>query len=140
MKLKATLIMATIIMIICFGTIAQSGAGETYDLNGEWDTVFDHGPFGVDKDIVKISQQGNTFVGVALIGSKYISKGEETIKGELINKMISQVYSHNHNQDTTGEGVWDEAQGVIIEEGNKILIQSYVMNLFVKKIIMIRKQ
>jgi len=140
MKLKVILIVATIILIICFGTIAQSSAGETYDLNGEWDTVFDHGPFGVDKDIVKISQQGNTFVGVTLIGSKHISKGEETIKGELLDKMISQVYSHNHNQDAAGKGVWNDAQGVIIEEGNKILIQSYAINFFVKTIIMTRKQ
>ena len=122
MKSKIT-IMIVCVLMVCIGIATRSGAGETYDLNGEWDIVFDFGPFGIAKDIVKISQQGNTFVGVTLIGSQYISKGGEIIKGELIDKMISQVYSHNHNQDTTGEGVWSDAQGVILEEGNKILIQ-----------------
>jgi hypothetical protein len=39
MKLKETLIMVTIILIISFGTIHQSGAKEAYNLNGEWDVI-----------------------------------------------------------------------------------------------------
>ena len=130
------------VLMVCVGFAARSGAGGTIDLNGEWDTVFDHGPFGVYKDIVKISQQGNTFVGITLIGSIIISKGEETIKGELIDKMIRQVHTHNHTNESaiTGVRVWTDAQGVVIEKGNKLVIQSYAMDSFVKTISMTRKQ
>ena len=63
MKLKVTLIMATIILIICFGTIAQLGAEEAYNLNGEWKAFYNHDPVLTHKDGIKIIQQGNNFVG-----------------------------------------------------------------------------
>jgi hypothetical protein len=138
--MKRKIIIILCVLMVCIGIATRSSAGETYDLNGEWDTVFDHGPFGVFKDIVKISQQGNTFVGTTLIGSTIISKGEKTIKGELIDKMISQVHTYNHKGDSSGERFWGNAQGVIIEEGNKIVIQSYSPYSFVKTLSMTRKQ
>ncbi len=137
MKRKITVIILCVLMV-CIGITAQSDAGETYDLNGEWDTVFDLGPFGVIKNIVKISQQGNTFVVIITIGSTNFAKGEEAIKGELIDKMFSQVYTHNHTSDFT-KRVWSDSQGVIIEDGNKLVIQSYAINSFVKTISLIRK-
>ena len=55
MKLKVILIMATIILIICFGTIAQLGAEEAYNLKGEWDAVIikEGTTTTIEKDIIK---------------------------------------------------------------------------------------
>lgn len=135
---KQITIMILFVFMSCIGITAQSGAGEILDLSGEWDFL-DTGSFGVSKDIVKISQKGNTFVGITTIGSLNIAKGEEIIKGELIDKMISQVYTHNHTSDLT-KRIWDDAQGVVIEDGNKLVIQSWAMNSFVRTISMIRKK
>ena len=33
------------------------------ELNGEWDAIFDNGRFEVSEDIIKITQEGNKFVG-----------------------------------------------------------------------------
>lgn len=126
-------------LMVCIIIVAQSGAGEIYDLSGEWDAVYS-AEFGGSKDIVKISQVGNQFVGVKLIGSVYIHKGEETIKGELIDEMINQVSARTYKEGKGGGVVWSDAQGVIIENGNKIIIQTYVNNYCVMTLTMTRKQ
>ena len=124
--------------MVCIGIATRSGAGETYDLNGEWDTIY-AATFGATKDIVKISQKGNKFVGIKLIGGVYVPKGDETIKGELLDEMFNQVSARTYREG--GEGlVWIDSHGVIIENSNKIVIQSYVNNYCAMTITMTRKQ
>jgi hypothetical protein len=53
-----------------------------YDINGEWDAITDGG-FGKMENILKITQEGNKFVGIKLIGNEHKPKGSETIKGRL---------------------------------------------------------
>ena len=62
-------------------TVTLADGNVVYDLNGEWDAVIDNGRFGVSKDIIKITQEGNKFVGIKLIGNQWVGKGEEVIKG-----------------------------------------------------------
>ena len=65
-------------------TVTLSNGEVIYDLSGEWDAIYDNKEFGgINKDIVKITQQGNEFVGIKLIGNQYAPKGSETIKGVL---------------------------------------------------------
>jgi hypothetical protein len=93
LKRKMT-IMILCVFMVSIGITVQSDAGETIDLNGEWDAVFANW-MGMLKDTVKISQEGNKFVGIRLIGSVVEPKGSEAIKGELIDQMFSQVSTLN---------------------------------------------
>ena len=131
MKLKETLIMVTIILIISFGTIHQSGAGETYDLNGEWNAVItkqgkDQLSITIEKDIIKITQLGNQFVGIRTIGGKWVGKNEEMIKGKLSYKMVDEVFINYMSDPITYAMSWSDGRATITEAGNKIVIQSFV--------------
>ena len=131
------------IMILCvlmanIGITAQSDAGETIDLNGEWDAVYATW-MGMLKDTIRISQEGNKFVGNRQIGGGYIPKGSEAIKGELIDQMFSQVSTLHYMGGEKKESVWIDAQGVIIENGNKIVIQTYVLRDNIETVTMTRK-
>ena len=108
--------------MVSIGITIQSDAGETIDLNGEWDAVYATW-MGMLKDTIKISQEGNKFVGNRQIGGGYIPKGSDAIKGELIDQMFSQVSTFDYMGG--GKFEWNDAQGVIIENGNKLVIQTY---------------
>ena len=111
------------VLMVSIGITAQSTADETIDLNGEWDAVYATW-MGLLKDTITISQEGNKFVGIRLIGSVYVPEGSEAIKGELIKQMFSQVSTFDYMGG--GKFEWNDAQGVIIEKGNKLVIQTYV--------------
>ena len=65
-------------------TVTLSNGEVIYDLSGEWDAIYDNkGYGGTNKDIVKITQKGNEFVGIKLIGNQWMPKGSETVKGVL---------------------------------------------------------
>ena len=122
MRRKMT-IMIIFVFIGSVGIAIQSDAEETIDLNGEWDAVYATW-MAMLKDTIKISQEGNKFVGIRLIGSVYVPEGSEAIKGELIKQMFSQVSTFDYIGG--GKFEWNDAQGVIIEKGNKLVIQTYV--------------
>ncbi|NIO21640.1 MAG: hypothetical protein GTN76_13120, partial [Candidatus Aenigmarchaeota archaeon] len=58
-------------------------------MNGEWDAVYDlaaRWEGGIEqressKDIVRITQEGNQFVGIKLIGDQWVGKNQEAVKG-----------------------------------------------------------
>ncbi len=55
-------------------TIKLTNGEVTYDLNGEWDAVYDSGYWaGNFKDIIKITQNDNQYVGV------YFLKGDNLV-------------------------------------------------------------
>ena len=98
-------------------TVTLSAGNVVYDLNGEWDTVIDNAQFGISKDIIKITQEGNKFVGIKIIGNQWVGKGEKTIKGELERDGFKSLYGYN-----VAHG-WTISKGKISDGGNKIVIE-----------------
>ena len=126
-----------IILVICFGfvtaqaqmdkplkkgmlnTVTLSTGDVIYDLSGEWDATYYHGYYwGTKKDIVKITQEGNKFVGISLIGNEMASKGSETIKGELEKDGFKSVSSYIIDYD------WLPSTVEVGEKCNKIVIKT----------------
>jgi len=121
-----------IFLIFCFGTIVNSFADEAYNLNGEWNAIItktgSESSTEVlnEKDIIKISQQGNQFVGIRTIGGKLVGKNKEMIKGKLSYKMVDEVFIRYVSDPITFGLSWSDGRATIIEEGDKIVIQSFV--------------
>jgi len=64
-------------------------AKETLDLNGEWDATFICSISGTYKEIIKITQNADAFVGIRLSGDKrLIEEGDETRFGEKLKERI----------------------------------------------------
>ena len=125
-----------IILIVCFGfatvqaqmdnplkkgmpnTVTLSTGDVVYDLKGEWDAAYFSNYFGTKKGIVKITQDGNKFVGISLVGNEIAFKGSETIKGELEKSGFKSVLTYAYNLD------WYPSIGEIGEKCNKIVIKT----------------
>ena len=130
----------TFLVLICFigliifvSTLHGQGSKKTItlpsgevvcDLNGEWDALYESlGPWlwAGNKnvtDVLKITQQGGSFVGVKTIGGGYVPKDAVSIKGELDKngiKMVRVVMM----QGQDGEECYANQ---ISEDGNKIII------------------
>ena len=74
-------------------TVTLSSGEVVYDLNGEWDDVFDNDYLGGSKDIIKITQVGNKFIGIALIGNQNIEKNKEILNGELEKSVFNIIFT-----------------------------------------------
>jgi hypothetical protein len=105
-------------------TITLPSGEAVCDLNGEWDALYENlGAFqwvGNIKDMLKITQQGGSFVGVKMIGSVYVPKDAVSIKGELDKngiKNVRVVLSPASPYDEVSE-----CKAQISEDGNKIII------------------
>ena len=109
-------------------TVTLSTGDVVYDLNGEWDAVYDsvaYKPYGgedqeIKKDIVKITQEGNQFVGIKLIGDEIVGKNQETVKGELEKNGFRKVYSVVWDIEEK-RARWVTCKGEISKDGNKIV-------------------
>jgi len=99
-------------------TVTLSNGEVVYDLNGEWDAIFDNKDLGIDKDVVKITQEGNEFVGIKLIGNIFLGKGRETIKGELEGDGFKSLYGYVRTA-----GGWTRGKGRVSDRGNKIVME-----------------
>jgi hypothetical protein len=101
-------------------TITLPNGEVVWNLNGEWDVFAEpYGPWvsvGSFKQICKITQEGSSFVGVRMIDDQYNPKGSQNIRGELDKSGIKKVQIL-----TTTRGPVD-AEGLISEDGNKIII------------------
>ena len=89
------------------------------NLNGEWDTIYDLKEYGVSKDVVQITQKGNKFVGIKLIGSQWVPKGSETIKGDIEDNRIKSMFLKN------SQG-WAPAEWRLNEQGNEIFLKQHM--------------
>ena len=99
-------------------TVTLSNGEVIYDLSGEWDAIYENkGYGGINKDIVKITQKGNEFVGIKLIGNQWTPKGAETIKG-ILEKDGFKSFSTNTQIDG-----WVPSKVNIREKCNKIEIE-----------------
>ena len=89
-----------------------------YDINGEWDAIIDDGPMGKTEDILKITQEGNKFVGIATIETPFSHKGSECIKGELEKNGFKSV------EINTLYFAWMPSIGKIDDGCNKIVVKT----------------
>jgi hypothetical protein len=101
-------------------TVTLADGNVVYDLNGEWDAVYDNKEFGINKDVVKITQEGNKFVGIKLIGNQWVGKGKETIKGELEGDGFKSIYAYSQAMG------WEPSSGKILDGGNKIVEEQFI--------------
>jgi hypothetical protein len=100
-------------------TVTLSNGEVIYDLNGEWDALYDNkGYGGINKDIVKITQKGNEFVGIKLIGNQWMPKGSETVKGVLEKDGFKSLNTNSYSDG------WTPATGKTGEKCNKIVIET----------------
>ena len=109
-----------IVLMVFFGSIFHLNAGPAYNLTGEWDAVYDNKRLGINKDVVKITQEGNKFVGIKLIGNQWVGKGKETIKGELEGDDFKSIYGYNQANG------WEPSTGKILDGGNKIVEEQFI--------------
>ena len=115
-------------------TVTLSSGDVVCDIDGEWDTAYHNSYWGTKKDIIKITQEGNKFVGICLIGNEMASKGSETIKGKLEKGGFKSVLTYIQNS------YWAPSTGEIGEKCNKIVIQArYVSGGITDILTLIRK-
>lgn len=120
------------ILLFCFGVVEYLNAEPAYNLNGEWDAVITKTgsvsgtPVINEKDIIIISQQGDQFVGVRSLGGKFVGKNEEMIKGKLLYKMVDEVFINYMSDPMTYAMSWGGGRATITDDGNKIVVQSFI--------------
>jgi hypothetical protein len=118
-------------LIIFVSTLHGQGSKKTItlpsgevvcDLNGEWDALYEGlgslSYVGKFADMLKITQQGDSFVGVKTIGSAAVPKDAASIIGELDKNGIKKVRVVLQTFGDIGE----ECKAQISEDGNKIII------------------
>ena len=138
----------TFLVLICFisliifiSTLHSQGPKKTItlpngemvcDLNGEWNTLFEHyGSMqwvGNLKGMLMIMQQGNTFVAKTTTDSAFTKKGTEKIRGELDKNGIKKA---QYSIPNTG---WADAKGEMSEDCDKIIFDvSNVVKVILEK-------
>ena len=108
-------------------TITLPSGEVILDMNGEWDDMGKgygiFSPWGeFSPEILTITQEGNTFTAIKQIGSEWVPKGAETIKGELDKDGFKVIYSYIASEAMDGSFVWDECEWKISNNGNKIAL------------------
>lgn len=108
-------------------TVTLQSGEVILDMSGEWDMLQEgYGPFsfrGPLKEILTIRQEGTTFSAVKQIGSMWVPKGAETIKGELDKDGFKTVFHYIKAKEWwTGEFIWEPCKWEITENGNKVVL------------------
>jgi len=85
------------------------------NLSGTWDAIYKQVD-GFNEDIVEITQEGAEFLGIKTIGSAYVPKGSETIKGSLNRNGFKTI------QVKTGNG-WRTAISSQMSDCNQFVIK-----------------
>ena len=103
-------------------TVTLSNGDVVYDLNGEWDDRAENygswSGYGTYSNILKITQEGNSFVGIRMKNDLWNTAGSKKFRGELDKDGFKKV------QIMTKVGPVN-AKGQISEDGNKIIIDAY---------------
>ena len=113
-------------------TVTLSNGEVVYKLDGEWSCVLKVPMEGKFEDIIKISQDGNTFVGIYINGHAYMSEGEGAIKGELEKNGFKSVYVNAGPEFFGDPQGWKPATGKISENCNKIITNAKVEGVNLK--------
>ena len=127
-------------------TITLPNGEVVYDLNGEWEAVCNLETrwgsqtysLGTSKDIVRITQEGNQFVGIKLIGDEWVGKNQETVKGVLEKNGFREVHAFAYD-NLERRARWVSSKGKISENGNKIVISARPHEYGVMTIVLKRK-
>jgi hypothetical protein len=120
-----------LVVILTFACIAYSQTGKNTlrlpggelvcDLTGEWSTLYEpYGPmqhFGKMKSLIKITQQGNVFIGKSLISTGFTPAGTEKVRGELDRDGIKKVQITRPDKDN-----WSDGKVEMSKDCNKIVI------------------
>jgi hypothetical protein len=105
-------------------TVKLPSGEVVYDLNGEWDAVYDSGGWGTYKDIVKIIQNDNQFVGIYLLnGDNLVGKNKEKIRGKIKGNVIDEVFFNDITDMMTMKLHWAPSEAEISKDGNQIVIK-----------------
>ena len=113
-------------------TVTLSNSEVVYKLDGEWSGVFKPSMRDKAEDIIKISQDGNTFFGIYINGNKYMSAGDRAIKGELEKNGFKSVYLNTTHSFAQSPEEWKPATGKISENCNKIIANAKLEGINVK--------
>ena len=86
-------------------TITLPSGEVVCDLNGEWDLLWigrgEAFAMGRTQMPVKITQQGNSFIGIRMEGNEFVSKGSVSIEGELDKNGVKRLFYHGNRQEGT---------------------------------------
>ena len=105
-------------------TVKLPSGEVVYDLNGEWDAVYDSGGWGTYKDIIKIIQNDNQFAGIYLLkGDNLVGKNKKKIKGKISGNVIKEVFFNDITDMMTMNLHWAASEAEISEDGNEIVIK-----------------
>jgi hypothetical protein len=100
-------------------TITLPNGEAVLDMNGEWDAVSENygawDVFGTHHDVFKITQEGNFFVAIRMMGNPYMPAGTTGTRGELDKNGFKKVLIVTFTGPIP-------AKGQISEDGNKIVI------------------
>ncbi len=109
-------------------TVKLESGEVIYDLNGEWISAYDTGGWGTLDNMVKITQDGNQFVGIYLInGDRLAGKNKEKIKGKMKGNVIDEVYFYDVTDFATYKPHWAPSEANISEDGNEIVIKRVLL-------------
>ncbi len=101
-------------------TISLPSGEVVCDLNGEWDFLWiGRGEFkamGHIPDVLEMTQRGNSFEGVRMIGNPVLPKGSMALTGELDHNGFKKLFY-------IGGGGSGPARGKISKDGNTIEIK-----------------
>ena len=110
-------------------TVTLPSGEAVCDLNGEWDALYEnlgaHSWVGNIKDMLKITQQGGSFVGVKMIGTAFVPKDAVSVEGELDKNGIKKV----RVQLSTNTADALDGKGQISDDGNKIIIDAEILRV-----------
>jgi hypothetical protein len=118
-------------------TITLPNGDVVCDLNGEWDALYESGA-GKFPDIVRITQEGGSFVGVKVIGTPAVPKGQISIKGELDKNGVKEAVVNGGRlqmrfagaaQQKDPDSLFLYCKGEISEDGNKIILEGSVVTV-----------
>ena len=91
--MKGSIIFTIVAISLVFYQTPFAGNEKGYDLNGDWNAVYDSGGYGAYEDVVRITQKENQFVGIYLIkGDNLVGKNEEKIRGKINGNVIDEVF------------------------------------------------
>jgi len=106
-------------------TITLPSGEVVCDLNGEWDAFIENyghwDNFGKYPRVIKITQQGGSFVGIMMSEDVHVPKGNEAIRGELDKKGFKkvQLMTHVGPLDANGQ-ISDDGNLIIIDVGDRL--------------------
>lgn len=102
-------------------TAKLAGGEVVCDLSGEWNTLYEpYGPmqhFGKMKSLIKITQEGDKFIGKSLISTGFTPAGTEKVRGELDKDGIKKVQITRPDKDN-----WSDVKVETSRDCNKIVI------------------